>query len=233
MGDAAGAAREVNDALRLAPNLPDVHDLCGRILVEVGRPEEGTAFLERAILLEPSLYRAKLDVARVSALMGDWSKAEALYEDPPRDASEHASFWFPRARLALWKGDGVWAEWAKLELLQHTFSMRTPIEAICELILTRTIPDPLRVLVDSLGKITGRVRRRPIFFRQMKAEAHAYVGEDDVVLLALDEAATLGLIDVVWLDRCPLFDSLRRDDRFVAIRARVEAKAARVLDAFT
>jgi tetratricopeptide (TPR) repeat protein len=233
MGDAAAAAREVNDALRLSPSLPDVHELCGRILAEVGRPEEGLAFLERALLLEPSMLRTKLDIARVSALAGDWSKAESLYDDLPQEPNEQNAYWFPRARLAIWNGDGVWAEWAKIELAPLTFTLRPPVEAICELILTKQLPESLREALDSLGKITGRVRRRPIFFRQLKAEAYAYVGDDDVALLALDEAASLGLIDVVWLDRCPLFASLRRDERFAEIRARVEARASRVLDALT
>jgi TolB-like protein/predicted Ser/Thr protein kinase len=233
MGDAAGAAREVNEALRLAPSLPDVHDLCGRILIEVGRPEEGIAFLERALVLEPSIFRARMDIARVSALMGDWSKADDLYAAPEEDEAEANAYWFPRARLALWRGEGEWAEWAKVAMASLQFSLRAVAEGVCDLILTRTIPGSLGSLLDTLGKIRGRVRRRPIFFRQLRAEAFAFVGDDDTALLALDEAATLGLIDLVWLDRCPLFDALRADERFVATRDRVAERAARVLDAFT
>ena len=233
MGDASAAAREVNHALRLAPALPDVHDLCGRILVEVGRPDEGMSFLERALLLEPSMFRARLDLARVSALLGDWSKAQALYAEPPRTEAEHNAYWFPRARLALWRGDTEWAQWAKRESAGQTFSMRVPVDEICTLISSREIPSTLLTLVDSLGKITGRVRRRPIFFRQLKAEALAYVGDADAALAVLDEATTLGLIDVVWLDRCALFEAFRAEKRFGEIRARVAERAARVLDAFT
>src|SRR5207247_2029037 len=110
MGDAAGAAREVNDALRLAPALPDVHDLCGRILVEVGRPEEGIAFLERALVLEPAMFRARMDIARVSMLLGEGSKADDLYAAPREDGEAEANaYWFPRARIALWRGEEEWA----------------------------------------------------------------------------------------------------------------------------
>jgi TolB-like protein/predicted Zn-dependent protease len=233
MGDAVAAAREVNDALRLSPALPDVHDLCGRILVEVGRPDEGISFLERALMLEPSMFRAKMDIARVSALEGDWTRSDDLYAHAPTDEADHNAFWFPRARLAIWRGEREWAEWARIEMEPHSFAMKGQVEAICTLIVTKAIPEPLRVLMEAMGRITGRVRRRPIFFRQLKAEACAYVGDDGAALAALDDASQLGLMDIVWLDRCPLFERLREEPRFLAARARVAQKAALVLDAFT
>jgi serine/threonine-protein kinase len=88
-------------------------------------------------------------------------------------------------------------------------------------------------MVDGMGKVTGRVRRRPIFFRQMRAEMCAYSGDHDAALTALEEAAALGLIDLVWLDRCPLFEPLRVAARFAQVRAGVAARAELVLEAFT
>ena len=116
MGDYRTAAREVNDALRRAPSLPDVHDLCGRILVEVGRPEEGISFLERALLLEPRIGRAKGDIARVSALLGDWSQVEPLYATTPKEESEQNGVWFLRTRIAMWRGDVEWAMRAQAQM---------------------------------------------------------------------------------------------------------------------
>ena len=233
MGDYRAAAREVNDALRRAPSLPDVHDLCGRILVEVGRPEEGIAFLERAILLEPRMFRAKGDVTRVNALLGDWSRASALNKSSPRDEAELNFTWFLRARLGLWRGDVAWATAARVELAGMTFAFAPTVAAICELIQTRQLPPVLGEMIDGLGKVTGRVRRRPIFFRQMRAEACAYAGDRDAALTALEDAAALGLIDLVWLDRCPLFEALHADARFAQVRTGVAARAELVLEAFT
>jgi serine/threonine protein kinase/Flp pilus assembly protein TadD len=232
MGDYRAAAREVNDALRRAPSLPDVHDLCGRILVEVGRPEEGIAFLERALLLEPRIGRARGDIARVSALLGDWSRVEPLYDVVPSDENEESGVWFLRARIAMWRGDVEWAARAPDEI-PLTLPLRVPVEGLCRIIVTRAIPDSFGALVDSLGKVTGRVRRRPIFFRQLKAEGLAYVGNEEGSLAAIEEAAALGLIDIVWLDRCPLFDPFRSGRRFVALRVQVAERASRVLEAFT
>jgi eukaryotic-like serine/threonine-protein kinase len=233
MGEYATAAREVNAALRRAPSLPDVHDLCGRILVEVGRPEEGIAFLERAILLEPRMYRAKGDVIRVNALLGDWSLADALNESSPRDDAEVNYVWFLRARLAIWRADEAWASATLARMPSLSFAMAPIVSAMCALIRERKVPDVLGEMIETRGEVTGRVRRRPIFFRQLKAEACAYIGFVEGALTAIDEASSLGLIDIVWVDHCPLFDSLRTTARFLQLRAQVAERAALVLEAFT
>ncbi len=232
MGDYRAAAREVNGALRRAPSLPDVHDLCGRILVEVGRPEEGLAFLERALLLEPRIGRARGDIARVSALREDWAKVEPLYASTPQDETEQNGVWFLRARIAMWRGDAAWAGRAPSEM-PPSLALRAPIEGVCTVITTRVLPASLLALIDSLGKVTGRVRRRPVFFRQLKAEVLAAVGDDAGALAAIADATTLGLIDVVWLDHCPLFRGVRGARQFVDARAAVAQRASLVLEAFT
>jgi serine/threonine-protein kinase len=233
MGDYRAAACEVNDALRRSPSLPDVHDLCGRILVEVGRPEEGIAFLERALLLEPRIGRARGDIVRVSALLGDWARVEAaLYATAPKSEVEQNGLWFLRARLALWRRDVDWATRALHEIPQE-LALRESVEGLCGIITTSAVPESLTAMVDSLGKVTGRVRRRPIFFRQIKAEVLAYVGEEGGALSAIEDAASLGLIDIVWLDHCPLFRALRGSRRYAAAREQVAERAALVLEAFT
>jgi serine/threonine-protein kinase len=237
MGDYRAAAREVNDALRRAPSLPDVHDLCGRILVEVGRPEEGIAFLERALLIEPRIARASLDILRVSALLGDWERVDVeLYGAPSRkgggnDADQNGA-WFLKTRLALWRKDVEWASRA-LHEVPRDLALREAVEGLCGIITTNGVPESLTGMVDTLGKVTGRVRRRPIFFRQIKAEVLAYIGDEDGALEAIEDGANLGLIDVVWLDHCPLFAALRGSRRYAAARQRVAERAAVVLEAFT
>jgi serine/threonine-protein kinase len=232
MGDYVAAAREVNDALRRAPSLPDVHDLCGRILVEVGRPEEGIAFLERALLLEPRIGRARADILRVSALLGDWRRTEALYSTIPTSEVEQNGLWFLRARIALWRRDVEWALGAAREMPKD-LSLRENVEGLCNIIATSAITDGVTARIDAMGKVTGRVRRRPIFFRQLKAEILAYVADENGALAAIEDAAGLGLIDVVWLDHCPLFRAMRGSRRYAAAHKLVADRAAQVLEAFT
>jgi serine/threonine protein kinase/tetratricopeptide (TPR) repeat protein len=232
MGDYRAAAREVNDALRRAPSLPDVHDLCGRILVEVGRPEEGVAFLERALLLEPRIARARGDVARVSALLGDWARVEPFYAFSPQDEAEQSGVWFLRARIALWRRDVAWAARAMTEMPQG-IALQAAVEGLCSLIRTGALSDTLTSAIDSLGRVTGRVRRRPVFFRQLKAEVLAYAGDEAGALAAIEEAEALGLLDLVWLDHCPVLRSLSAARRMKSVRASVADRASLVLEAFT
>jgi serine/threonine-protein kinase len=200
-------------------------------LVEVGRPEEGISFLKRALSLEPRIARARGDIARVAALLGDWSEVAPLYTEAPSEM-EQSGVWFLRARIAMWRSDETWARRAAGEV-PATLPLRAAVEGLCTVVTSRAVPPSLAALADSLGKVTGRVRRRPIYFRQVKAEVLAYVGDDAGAIATIEDATALGLIDVVWLDRCPLFQTIRAAPGFVEARAKVAERAARVLEAFT
>jgi hypothetical protein len=67
---------------------------------------------------------------------------------------------------------------------------------------------------------------------QLMAELSIVLGHHDRGLHALAKAAELGLIDVTWLDRCPLFPQVSGDLRWLAIRDYVAQRAASVLAAF-
>jgi serine/threonine-protein kinase len=69
-----------------------------------------------------------------------------------------------------------------------------------------------------------------MFFRQLAAEMHAYVREDAATVHAIGEADGLGLIDVTWVDRCPLFAPIREAPLFVAVRDRIAARAKEAVD---
>jgi eukaryotic-like serine/threonine-protein kinase len=80
------------------------------------------------------------------------------------------------------------------------------------------------------GRVVGRAKRRPMFLRQIAAEMLAFVGRNDSSLQMVAEADALGLIDVTWMDRCPLLAPMRTLPAFVALRERVAARAKGALD---
>jgi hypothetical protein len=70
-------------------------------------------------------------------------------------------------------------------------------------------------------------KRTRIFWNQLSVEIRSAGGE-----LALDdlrEAVELGLIDLTWMDLCPLLAKQRLDPSFAPMRAEVAARAAAVL----
>jgi len=78
----------------------------------------------------------------------------------------------------------------------------------------------------------GAGHRRLVFFQQITAEVAVASKENDDALNAIERGITTGLVDIMWLDHCPLFVELRAHARFIALRATVEERAARVREAF-
>jgi hypothetical protein len=64
------------------------------------------------------------------------------------------------------------------------------------------------------------------------SEMAILLGHDDLAIRALGRAADMGLIDVTWLDGCPLFSQVTGDLRWQAIHAQIAQRAARMLAAF-
>lgn len=75
----------------------------------------------------------------------------------------------------------------------------------------------------------GSTRRRA-FAAQIYAELAAIKEDWTLALEAIDLAVEAGLQDVLWIDRCPLFDELLGDRRFEKYRSVVRARAHEVLE---
>jgi eukaryotic-like serine/threonine-protein kinase len=70
-----------------------------------------------------------------------------------------------------------------------------------------------------------------MLYFQLAAEILAYVFEVDGALTAVKGAVDAGLLDLGWMDRCPVLDVARKDPRFASLRSEVEARAARARSA--
>lgn len=77
-----------------------------------------------------------------------------------------------------------------------------------------------------------RPHRFQVVGLQRLAEAAMLMDQQEAAFETLTAAASFGLVDVVWLDDCPLFSSLHGDPAFDAIRAVVAERASRMLTAF-
>ena len=65
---------------------------------------------------------------------------------------------------------------------------------------------------------------------QFEAETLAFAGKYDDAFEAMAFSDSRGLIDLVWMDRAPVFEPMRRDPRFAPLRASVAARAKALED---
>jgi serine/threonine-protein kinase len=135
------------------------------------------------------------------------------------------------ARLALWKHDETWAKETLEAVASIDFPLKAAVIEFCTLVSTRAISPDLESMAVVWGQMTSRAVRRPIFFQQLYAEVMSFVGRTDDALTAIESGDRLGLIDIVWMDRCPLLEPLRGAPRFLAVRSRVAERARAVLEA--
>ena len=87
-------------------------------------------------------------------------------------------------------------------------------------------------LVDRVLPIDGsRPPRRAAFNALLRAELHLSLDQNERALDMLAAADGHGLLDVVWLERCPLLEPIRSHPRFVAVKDHVAVRAQRVIRA--
>lgn len=69
------------------------------------------------------------------------------------------------------------------------------------------------------------------WFMQIAAEVAAFAGPPERALRMLDRASELGVFDLLWFDRCPLFADLREEPAYRRTREQVRARADAIADA--
>jgi TolB-like protein/tRNA A-37 threonylcarbamoyl transferase component Bud32 len=235
LGDPMECARQLREAIRIAPSSTELKELYGRMLLEIGEPERGLAMLTAVAALEPRMGMvagdlASGDIIRGRALMGDWSLLDAALESPLKEDALVSPRYVNIARLCLWRKDRTNASRLRAIIEKSSFALRDVVLRMIDLFE----PDRARAFTDEQlalgGRVTGRARRRPAFFRQLAAEALAFSGDVEGVVKALTAGDELGLVDVTWADRCPLFETMRTQPDFVLVRDRIAARARATLE---
>ncbi len=229
--DMAGAAHALRRATTLAPGNAGAQAALGGLLIEAGSLEEGIACVKAGCALDPTLGVALVDCARALALAGRWAEVEA----PLRDAvlgleSFHA--WLNWARLCLW---------SKNLRPPPPLPPEREVEAPYRVVL-RTLTDGLIDVRE--GRPSGRDRVRDVLLSRVKdggrlrlaslqvlAELHGYLGEHELAMESVRDAVAADLMDIAWIDRCPVLEALRAREDWPAARAAVEGRATAVLAA--
>jgi serine/threonine protein kinase/tetratricopeptide (TPR) repeat protein len=238
-GEAVDALRQ---ALRIAPTYAAAHDYLGRLQVEAGRPEQGIAHLELALELDPELNLALGDICRHRALRGDLESLDQLmarYVERGGRASDIAIASI-RLRVAAWYRDAD-----RLAAMQNLMPTSLVNPASSPAIVR---PDgPIRAMAGHALAVFGQsivtgvfdelrdrfelvfgAARNPRFSAlayQLAAEAAMYNHRDDVAMEYIQRAAEGVLVDLEWLEYCPLFEPLRARPEFEIARTLVRARA--------
>jgi hypothetical protein len=89
--------------------------------------------------------------------------------------------------------------------------------------------EPLADQVSLFSRLIGPDAASPrqrAFSHQIATEFFCAAGRHEEAIAALTKSADLALIDVLWMDRCPVLGPIRDDPRFARARALVAARGA-------
>ncbi len=229
--DLAAAVLALRQALMRAPTLAEAHDLMGRILIETGPLQEGLRALVIAMDIDPSLLRLKVEQARVYELLGQPKKADEIFTKSsfnPLSAGYSAAL---RARICLWRRDRSHAQ-ALLREIENGLAMPEAMRQMIESVAYDRHVD-IHKLIDGMPIRRSGSQRGMTLFYQLSAEWYCYLGDYQQALRALTPAVDNGLMDLMWLDNCPLLKPLSNDAHFHALRRIVEGRARKVQAALT
>ncbi len=231
-GDPPGAVRAAVAALTRAPGLAPAQEILGRILLEIGEVDLAAVRLRTALSIDPSVLMPRWDLVRMHGLLREWGRADALLELPAEGQGGRVMKFLCRSRLALWRGQDH-HELDDPPPMGSEFGTFADREAIHQVICTRELDDAHRDALERSARAADTGSRRRSFFFQLNAELLAYVFEVDGALASLRESVDAGLLDLLWMDRCPVLDAVRKDARFEPLRAEVAARAQPVRSALS
>jgi serine/threonine-protein kinase len=225
-GDYQAAAGELVRALDVAPTYAEAHEYLGALQCEAGQVEEGMERLRLASELDPTLAYCVFMLARQHALSGDGAGFAATLAELRR---RHRAHHFPYApaldlRIAVWREDRAEIRRALAEdaLRGHPYREWTMLHA------RSALGEVSGEEVDAaFGEALAEVQSQRFrsMLVQLWAEACAASGRHEAALARITSAAEGVLVDLAWLDGCPLFAPLRGRPAFAEARRRVRDRA--------
>jgi eukaryotic-like serine/threonine-protein kinase len=223
-GDYRSAAEHLREALRVAPTCALAHEYLGRLQMEAALPEKGLRHLMLALELDPQLAWCHVDIARYRALQGDMVACHEHMDRLLGKYDHHDAMLLYEMRFGAWTREPERIRRALAELDDHH-----PDELVRAMrnygppLLEPYDPDAIAQLHGRSLDHVGHSRLRTLML-QLWAEQTGYWGDRERTLAHLEAAADLVLVDLAWLDGCPLFEFVRDDPRFGLVRARVLAR---------
>lgn len=208
-GDPLQAVGILRTGVATTPKSAVLQEMLGRILLEIGDPDQAIARLEAALSLDPTAVAPEFELARAHAAVGDWPRCDDVLARPLLDEGSRN---ISRARFALWRH-------APAPCAPDATPPDSYQRLWCQVLTTPALDDSQRAFMSNRTRTAGK-RLRALFW-QRNTEVYAFVGDVEQALASFEGALDAGLIDVLWADRCPVFDAMRASPRWPALRARL------------
>jgi len=222
-GDTGRAVRAFGAVLEAIPTYTEAQEILGSLEAEVGLTDRALVRLRHAADFDTDSVVPLTDLARLSLLTGDAEGYAALQQEIDRRGHDHAvSVMSIRCRAALWAGDRATVERLTHGLLELPIMRGSVVEPACTYTLGEIGAATAFARIEARTDVTPRMRS---LAWQLMTELLAVAGDREMALSALERAAAGALTDIVWMDRCPVLDTLRDEPRFARAREVVEARA--------
>lgn len=220
--DAAGAFAR---SLAIAPTCVDTLEYLGRLQCESGPVEVGVERVRRALLLNPTLGVGHFEVARAAAFEGDWARCDRHIALLQRGLPEGHPIPIQAAlRMGTWRGDRAVLSLALERVQGRSGPVHALLRLYAEAVSGIMPPAAGRAAIEHfLGQVDNpRVRSLVL---QVAVEVASATGNPMDAMEYLDRASHEALVDLQWLEKCPLVKPLHPEPRFAAIRQRVRDRA--------
>ncbi|MEO8561717.1 MAG: protein kinase [bacterium] len=213
-----GAENAFDRAKALNPRYPTAWQWCAlNLLIPRGRLDEARAAIDRARSLDPLSMVMAASVGAVYHLSGDTAGAiRALRRGMEIDANFVMSHYFLGGALRD-AGDLDAAEVELRAAIGKSGGTPEMIAAFAQTLARNGKREDARALLGQLEATAAARHVSPC----LAAQVHAALGETDVALDALERAAEARDPEMVYIGVRPAYAPLRREARFLALRARI------------
>jgi eukaryotic-like serine/threonine-protein kinase len=223
--DFAAAAVALTHAIHLAPTCAEALEYLGMLQCEAGHAEEGVRSLSLAYQLNPTLPFCLPFIARHHAFHGRFAECQAvLWEIEQRYGPAHLHLVALRLRLTAWQGDReALRRWSSLDSKGEV-----SLSALLRLYARGILGEVGSAAIEgalTAGMGAARSRRGHTTIAQLATEIYAGRGDLEAAEAYLERAVDAALVDLEWMDRCPILAPLRDRTAFQRARARVRERA--------
>ncbi|MFO0546788.1 MAG: protein kinase [Polyangiaceae bacterium] len=228
--DPSGAVRALHRAIENAPSSALAIEFAGRYLLEAGALHEAVGLLERALWLDPTSPWARTDLLRAHALAGRWNDYDAVKN--AASLARQVIQPLPAVRFTLWRSFADPAKPPFEPPAELPASFEGYKIAARQVAGQRALDEEGKTALLKFAEGGGATPRMRRIGAQLVAEIFSAGHCEELALELIGQAVDAGLLDILWMDRCPLLASVREDPRFLPLRARVAERAEAIVAAW-